>query len=105
MIDDTFAIFQYYRPLKHIGVGTGAERYHAETILRHHGLLNELDVLVTSSDVEHGKPHPETFLKVAHRMGVDPARCVVFEDTSIGEQAAIRAGMDCILVVDGKVTH
>lgn len=105
LIDDTFAIFQYYRPIKHIGVGTGAERDHAETLLKHHGLLPELDVLVTSSDVEHGKPHPETFLKAAQKMGVDPARCVVFEDTNIGEQAAIRAGMDCILVVNGKVAH
>lgn len=103
LITDTMDVFRYYRPLKHIGVGTGAERKHAEAILGHHGLLPELDALVTATDVEHGKPHPETFLKVATKMGVDPAQCVVFEDTSIGEQAALRAGMDCFLVKDGKL--
>jgi HAD superfamily hydrolase (TIGR01509 family) len=49
--------------------------------------------LVTSEDVGNFKPHPETFLKCAEQMGVDPVDCVVFEDGILGIQAALSAGM------------
>ena len=42
-------------------------------------------------------PHPETFLRCAERMGIDPALCQVFEDGALGIQAAKAAGM---MVVD-----
>lgn len=103
LIEDTISVFRHYRPLKSIGIGTGAERSHAERVLMQHGLLTEIDTLVTATDVEFGKPHPETFLTAAKNMGADPSRCVVFEDTEIGESAAIAAGMDCILVKDGRL--
>jgi sugar-phosphatase len=48
--------------------------------------------LVTSSDVVHGKPHPEPFLKGAALLGVPPEQCVVIEDTSAGIQAGKAAG-------------
>lgn len=103
LFSETFAVFDHYRPTKSVGIGTGAERLHAEHLLAHHGLLERLDALVTASDVTHGKPHPETFLTVAKLIGVPADKCVVFEDTDIGYQAAKGAGMDCILVLDGKI--
>ncbi|GAC16479.1 HAD family hydrolase [Aliiglaciecola lipolytica] len=103
LIAETMAVFNRYRPIMPIGIGTGAERPNAEHLLTHHGLLERLDALVTASDVTHGKPHPETFLMVAQKMGVEPSKCIVFEDTTIGAQAAQSAGMDCILVNDGKI--
>ena len=51
------------------------------------------DVLVTSEDVEHGKPAPDPYLLAARRLGVDPARCLVFEDAPAGIAAARAAGM------------
>ncbi|MBU3020602.1 beta-phosphoglucomutase family hydrolase [Aestuariibacter sp. A3R04] len=105
LIQDTHAIFTHYRPFKKIAVGTGAERSHAEFLLAHHGLLSSLDALVTASDVENGKPAPDTFLSAASQMGLKPEDCVVFEDTEIGKQAATRAGMHCIMVVEGKVRY
>ena len=103
IIAETVDIFHHYRPDLKIGIGTGSERNHALHLLEHHGLLDKLDALVTATDVTHGKPHPETFLKVAELMDVAPEKCVVFEDTEIGFEAAQRAGMDCILVKDGRV--
>ncbi|MHB9035569.1 MAG: HAD family hydrolase [Armatimonadota bacterium] len=50
-------------------------------------------VIVSIDDVTRGKPHPDLFLEAAARLGVDPADCVVFEDSDIGIQAAERAGM------------
>jgi sugar-phosphatase len=48
--------------------------------------------LVTADHVTHGKPHPEPFLAAAALLGVAPADCVVFEDSSSGAQAGRTAG-------------
>jgi sugar-phosphatase len=49
-------------------------------------------VMVTSEDVERGKPDPACFLLGAKRLGADPAQCLVFEDTVAGLTAADAAG-------------
>ena len=45
-----------------------------------------------------GKPNPDPFLEAASRLGVPPERCLVFEDTTTGIQAATAAGMASVLV-------
>ena len=103
LIDATYAIFNLCEGSKKLAVGTGATRLHAQEQLAMVGLLDRLDALVTATDVEHGKPHPQTFLTAAAQVGIVPERCLVFEDTQIGRQAAIAAGMDCVMVVDGQL--
>lgn len=53
-------------------------------------------LLVTPADVERGKPDPEGFRKGAALIGADPARCVAFEDSAAGLDAARAAG--CLVV-------
>ncbi|MCS0602785.1 HAD family hydrolase [Streptomyces sp. LP11] len=48
----------------------------------------------SSQDVGRGKPAPDLFLYAAERMGVAPGRCLVIEDSPLGVQAAVAAGMD-----------
>ncbi|MEV3909251.1 HAD family hydrolase [Streptomyces canus] len=50
--------------------------------------------IFSSHDVGRGKPAPDLFLYAAERMGVEPGRCVVVEDSPLGVQAAVAAGMD-----------
>ena len=50
-------------------------------------------MLVSSDQVEHGKPAPDCYLLAAERLGVDPAACLVFEDAPAGIAAARAAGM------------
>ncbi|MFJ8186025.1 HAD family hydrolase [Streptomyces sp. NPDC096105] len=50
--------------------------------------------IFSSQDVGRGKPAPDLFLYAAERMGTAPERCVVVEDSPLGVQAAVAAGMD-----------
>ncbi|MBT2384392.1 HAD family phosphatase [Streptomyces sp. ISL-11] len=54
----------------------------------------EEEWIFSSEDVGRGKPAPDLFLHAARTMGVEPARCVVVEDSPRGVQAAVAAGMD-----------
>jgi sugar-phosphatase len=51
--------------------------------------------------VERGKPDPEGFLRAAELLGVDPVKCLAFEDAPAGIEAARAAGM----IVVGVETH
>lgn len=49
--------------------------------------------IFSADDVSAGKPAPDLFLHAASALGVDPARCVVIEDSRFGVEAARAAGM------------
>jgi beta-phosphoglucomutase-like phosphatase (HAD superfamily) len=60
------------------------------------GPKEKIKFLVGSDQVTHGKPNPELFLHTAELLGVEPKRCLVFEDAEPGFLAAQAAGMDYI---------
>ena len=60
---------------------------------------------VTAESVSASKPDPEGFLLGAELLGVDPADCVVFEDSGAGIQAAHAAGMRVIGVGPHATSH
>jgi sugar-phosphatase len=55
-------------------------------------------LLVSADDIGNGKPDPEGYLAAARALGVEPARCVVLEDTPAGLEAGRAAGMPVIAV-------
>jgi sugar-phosphatase len=77
------------------GVVTSGSRLLATNRLRFCGLPVP-EVLVTSDDVTHGKPHPEPYLKGAGRLGFSPADCLVIEDAPAGIESARAAGTTVI---------
>jgi HAD superfamily hydrolase (TIGR01509 family) len=81
-----------------------SERFWVESHLRRVGIWDEFDYVVTREDVTKVKPDPEPYLKVAQKMGLAPADCVVFEDSMNGVLAAKAAGMKCF-VVPNRVTE
>ena len=70
-------------------------------LLKAKGLEECFQVVLTGDRVAHSKPHPEIFLKTASELNVKPEKCVVFEDSIFGVQAAKFAGMGCIAVTTG----
>ncbi|KXI22036.1 HAD family hydrolase [Photobacterium sanguinicancri] len=104
IIPVTVDLLKMHRKEKKVAVGTGCMRRHANELLNVTGLMPLLDAVVTASDVTNHKPHPETFLEAAKRVGVEPKNCVVFEDTLLGQTAALAAGMDCILITNGQIS-
>ncbi|MDU4092480.1 MAG: HAD-IA family hydrolase, partial [Pantoea sp.] len=81
---------------KPMAVGTGSEHAMADALLQHLNLRHYFDVIVGADDVTRHKPEPDTFLRCAALMGVDPEKCVVFEDADFGLQAAQAAGMAAV---------
>ena len=77
------------------GVVTSGSRLLATNRLRYCGLPVP-EVLVTSDDVTHGKPHPEPYLKGARRLRCSPADCLVIEDAPAGIQSARAGGMKVV---------
>ncbi|MFA5326802.1 MAG: HAD-IA family hydrolase [Prolixibacteraceae bacterium] len=76
-----------------MAIGTGAGRTSAMLQLKELKIEHFFDAVVTADDVNRHKPEPETFLKCAELMGIDPQFCQVFEDGELGMTAAKTAGM------------
>ena len=81
-------------------VATSTRRPLAMRKLAAAGLLPYFDAVCTSSDVGKPKPSPEVYLLAAQKLGVEPARCLVLEDSPTGVRAALAAGMTPIQVPD-----
>lgn len=81
-----------------MGIGTAAPPENVEHGL---GLLNLrtfFESVVDASQVEKGKPDPEVFLRVAHRINVTIDRCLVFEDSPVGVATALNAGCNVVVI-------
>ena len=86
-------IVKKYFSVLPMAVGTGGHREAVERTLNITDLRKYFNIVVTANDVENFKPHPETFLKCAALMNIEPEFIEVFEDGELGIEAAINAGM------------
>ena len=83
-----------------LAVATTNYRDLTEACLERLGVRDLFSAIMTSAEIEKGKPDPEIFLKAAQAIGVEPADCVVFEDLPAGLLAGRRAGMRTVAVYD-----
>jgi HAD superfamily hydrolase (TIGR01509 family) len=81
-----------------LAVVSGSTRDSVVGTLKHLGLLERFDTLVCAGDYRKPKPAPDCYLLAAARVGVEPHRCLVFEDVELGYQAAAAAGMAYVRV-------
>jgi len=76
-----------------MAVVTGGYRDVCQRILGRLGLADSFVTIVASEDTARHKPDPEPFLEAAGRLQVRAERCLVWEDSGLGIEAARRAGM------------
>ncbi|CAG68517.1 bifunctional mannitol-1-phosphate dehydrogenase/phosphatase [Acinetobacter baylyi] len=85
-----------------MAVATSSRRAIAEEYLINANVYKFFDVLVCGDEVQQGKPHPEIFEKAAQKLNLDPAQCLMFEDSENGISSAHAAGGITILLKDIK---
>lgn len=96
---DMIELVKHYHGIKPMAIGTGANTAEAQMVLKQCGLNHLMDVVVGANQVKNPKPAPDTFLRCAQLLDVRPNKCVVFEDSKLGLQAAASAGMTGIDVL------
>ena len=82
------------------GIGTSNGSEIVDAVLTSLKVKEYFDAVVTACEVAHGKPEPDIYLEVAKRLGVQPEKCLVFEDIPAGIMAGKAAGMPVIAVED-----
>ncbi len=95
-ITPVIEIAAQHRGVIPMAVGSGGLKHLVVDTLRHLRIDNWFHAIVTCEDVQLHKPHPDTYLEAARRLNVDPAGCVVYEDTDPGIEAGLRAGMQVV---------
>jgi HAD superfamily hydrolase (TIGR01509 family) len=87
------------RPEVRVAIATSGNKDKQFPVIEGAGLrLEWFDAVITGDDVTRKKPDPQIYLVTAERLGISPARCVVFEDAPAGVEAAKAAGMRCVAV-------
>ncbi|MDX1521682.1 MAG: HAD-IA family hydrolase [Anaerolineae bacterium] len=86
-------IARTYKGKMPMAVATGGIPPITLPILKAIGLEDFFDAVVTAEDVVNGKPAPDVFLEAARRINIEPRYCQVFEDSDLGLEGAVKAGM------------
>ena len=77
-------------------IAIGSASKNARTVIEKLGIGNLVDAIADGNSVERPKPAPDVFLAAAKQLGLEPSRCVVVEDATVGIEAAIAGGMRSI---------
>ena len=76
-----------------LAIASGSSRRLVTLTLASLGITDWFGAVVAAEDTARHKPEPDVFLEAARRLGVQPTRCTVYEDTDLGLESARRAGM------------
>lgn len=79
-----------------MAIATSGIQPNIDFMFKHLPIKKYFPIVINSSHVVLGKPHPEIYQKAAEALAVDPANCLVFEDAVVGIQSARDAGMHVV---------
>jgi beta-phosphoglucomutase-like phosphatase (HAD superfamily) len=86
----------------HLAVATSSVSASARPFLARRGLTAFFEAVVTGEEVEHGKPHPDIYLRAAEKLGIAADACLVIEDALSGIAAAKAAKMRVAAIPDTR---
>jgi mannitol-1-/sugar-/sorbitol-6-/2-deoxyglucose-6-phosphatase len=81
-----------------LALASSSEYRLIELVLDHFDLARHFSVVHSAEDEAFGKPHPAVYLGAAAKLGVEPTRCLAWEDAGAGVLAAKAARMVCVAV-------
>lgn len=81
-----------------MAIGSAAIPFNIDFVVDGLNIRDYLMAIVSADDVAISKPNPETFLKAAAAIQIQPEDCLVFEDAPKGVESALLAGMKCIVL-------
>ena len=81
-------------------VVSGSARKDVEVLIDRTIGKKNFDVIITADDIDRGKPNPIAFITALNRMKIDTAEAIVVENAPLGVEAAIKAGLQCIIVLN-----
>lgn len=84
-----------------IAMGTSATQEDINFVFDHIAIRDYFDVIINSTMVTKPKPDPQVYLKAAKKLDMQPARCVVFEDSLAGIKSGNSAGMKVVGITTG----
>lgn len=102
LIEPVVAVARRVAKTHPVAIASGGPREIVRRSLEISGLAPLFKVVVSADDVVHGKPSPDMFLLAAKLMGVEPTKCLVFEDAEPGMRAAEAAGMPWVKVASRR---
>ena len=83
-----------------VAVASSSNMNHIINNMEKTGLKKYIDEFASGAEVKNGKPAPDVFLLAAERLGVEPKKCLVLEDSKAGVIAGSSAGAKVIMVPD-----
>lgn len=99
-VQPTKGIIELFEKLKRekikLAIASSSHKRFITYVLEKLNIVDLFDSIVSSEDVIYGKPNPETFLRAANELKVNPTECLVIEDSKLGVEAAKNAGMKCV---------
>ncbi len=81
-----------------MAIGSAASLFNIDFALDNLNIRHYFEYIVSGDEVSRSKPHPETYLKAAVLLQVEPSMCIVFEDAPKGVESARNAGMQCVVI-------
>lgn len=97
------ALLNYYQSQQVVcSVASSSASHHIAHRLRQVGVLDYFSFITSGQEVEKSKPNPDIYHLAIKKLGLAPHQCIAFEDSELGAQAAIAAGLRVVVVPDLK---
>lgn len=93
-----FLMIQEIKKKFYISLVTNASKKNVEDILEKFSVKDLFDLLITQEDIENQKPSAEGFLKAMNYFNISKENTIIFEDSEIGIQAAVKSGANYVKV-------
>src|SRR5213593_757094 len=96
-------VLEEVRQMKlHLAIATSSVGQSARPFLDRHQLTKFFEIIVTSEEVERGKPAPDIYMHAAEQLGIPADACLVVEDALPGVAAAKAANIRVVAIPDRR---